>query len=104
MSAKVASGYGTLLTLLTFFIPITGALIVWGIMLLNQDGRHGMESIILNPIVAPVLTAGLLSIPCLVVILIRGFLFPSHVSLIDCIAFIYQSILWVIIIYFGSGL
>lgn len=67
-------------------------------MLLNGHEDYGILGIIMNPIVAPILAAAVLSLPCILVTFCRGVFAPNTVCWIDCVSFTYQTALWVLVL------
>ena len=102
MTPTMPTKFNLVLSVSLFGIPLIGGVIVLILLFLNSNEDYGIATIILNPIVAPILAAALLSLPCLIVTFLRGVFLPNSVCWIDCVSFTYQSALWIPVIWFAT--
>ena len=102
MSPNMPTKINLVLSVSLFGIPLIGGAIVLILLLLNSNNNYGLAGIVLNPIVAPILAAALLSLPCLIVTFLRGVFLPNSVCWIDCVSLTYQSALWIPVIWFAT--
>ena len=102
MTPMMPTKFNLVLSVSLFGIPLIGGVIVLFLLLLNSNEDYGLATIILNPIVSPILAAALLSLPCLIVTFLRGVFLPNSVCWIDCVSFTYQSALWIPVIWYAT--